>query len=285
MIQNQFKKTLLLGCFVFMVFQLKAQANTELMQLFKRRTHTFEQTTLPYRIFIPDNYNSSQSYPLILCLHGAGERGNDNERHIWKHDLALSWAKPEVQKSNPCFVVAPQCPKKLKWNYVDWHKGTFSIDTVEPGNELLTVVNLLDSLLKEFNIDIKRQYVTGLSMGGYGTWDIITRYPERFAAAVPMSGAGDFSKVASLKNVPIWVFHNTHDKIVPVSGSRDMVQAMNKAGLSVLETINISDKSLNKSIKKGVKYLYTESPTGNHGPWEPWYGNAMLHKWVFLQTK
>ncbi len=221
----------------------------------------------------------------MLCLHGAGERGSDNERHIWKHDLATSWAMDESQNKWPCFVVAPQCPQKQKWNYVDWHKGAYSMDTVPAGNELLTVLNLLDSLLKEFNIDTNRQYVSGLSMGGYGTWDIITRYPERFAAAIPMSGAGDQSKVTLCKNLPIWIFHNTNDKIVPVSGSREMVQAMKQDDIQVIETMNLNEKKLDKIIKKGAMHLYTESSEGNHGPWEPWFNDPLLHKWVFSQSK
>lgn len=109
---------------------------------------------------------------------------------------------------------------------MDFGKGTYSMDTLAVGMELITALNLLDSVLNTYSIDKNRQYITGLSMGGYGTWDSISRYPDRFAAAVPMSGAGDPDKASLFASLPIWVFHNTNDRIVPVSGSRDMVRAM-----------------------------------------------------------
>jgi predicted peptidase len=97
-------------------------------------------------------------------------------------------------------------------------------------------------------------------MGGYGTWDIITRYPDRFAAAAPMSGVGDPSKVTLFKNVPIWNFHNTNDKIVPVSGSHEMLAAMKNSGFKVVETLGMSNKKINKKIqKKSHSYLYRKS--------------------------
>lgn len=262
-----------------------AQSVEDIAQKFKKRTHTFEQTTLPYRLFIPENYNPQKSYPIMLCLHGAGERDSINDDYyIVKHNLAVSWANNEIQSKNPCFIVAPRCPKTQKWNYVNFKYGTCNIDTIPIGKELLAVVNLMDNLLGEFNIDINRQYVTGLSMGGYGTWDIIARYPERFAAAVPMSGAGDTSKVVLFKNLSIWFFHNTNDQIVPVSGSRDMLKTMNNSGIKVVETMGMKNRKLGRKIKNGATHLYTESPEGNHGPWEPWYGDPYLHQWVFSKS-
>ncbi len=264
---------------------IQAQNESSIAQKFEKRLHSFKETTLPYRIFVPEDYDPSKSYPLLLCLHGAGERGIDNEIPISKHDLAISWANPNLQKKHPSIIVAPQCPKKKKWSYVDWGQGSFNIDTIPVGKEMLTVINLLDTLLNEFNIDENRQYVTGLSMGGYATWDIITRYPDRFAAAIPMSGAGDPLKATLFKNLPIWNFHNTNDLIVPVNGSKDMVMSMKNAGIKVVETQGMSEKKLNKQFQKKPIHLFTESPEGNHGPWEPWYNNSKLHNWVFLQSK
>jgi len=264
---------------------IQAQDEKSIAQKFEKRSHTFKNTTLPYRIFVPEDYDSTKSYPLLLCLHGAGERGIDNEIPIRKHSLAVSWANPESQKKNPSIIVAPQCPKKKKWSYVDWGKGSYNIDTIPIGKEMQTVVDLLDTLLQDFNIDEKRQYVTGLSMGGYATWDITTRYPDRFAAAIPMSGAGDPTKALLFKNLPIWSFHNTNDQIVPVKGSREMVEAMENSDIKVVKTLGLSEKKINQQLKKKEIHLYTESPQGNHGPWEPWYYNSNLHDWVFLQSK
>jgi len=280
--KNNILSISILICFVNFVF---AQSVDTLGLKFISNTHTFQNNTLSYRLYIPQNYNESKSYPILLCLHGAGERGSDNDIHIVRHSLATAWAEPEIQKKNPTFILAPQCPKKKKWSYTDWNKGSLNIDTLAIGKEMRVVVNLLDALLNEFNIDKNRQYVTGLSMGGYGTWDIITRYPNRFAAAVPMSGAGDPSKVHLYKNLPIWNFHNTNDKIVPVEGSREIFQAMKKSKFKVLETLGISEKKINRKLRKKPIHIYTENPEGNHGPWEPWYNYSKLHNWLFSQVK
>ena len=102
---------------------IHAQPLDVLDQRFKSKTHTYRKTTLPYRLYLPENYDETKSYPLLLCLHGAGERGADNSIHIKKHELATSWAKSEVQEKHHAFIVAPQCPKKMKWSYTDWSKG------------------------------------------------------------------------------------------------------------------------------------------------------------------
>ena len=264
---------------------VQAQSEPTVAQKFESKSHTFQNTTLPYRIFVPDNYDPEKSYPLLLCLHGAGERGTDNKIQISKHNLAISWAQPEVKAKHPSIIVAPQCPKKRKWAYTDFGQGSYAIDTIPMGKEMQVVVDLMDVLLDEFSIDVNRQYITGLSMGGYGTWDMITRYPKRFAAAAPMSGAGDPTKAALFKALPIWNFHNTNDKIVPVSGSREMAQAMKESGIKVLETQHMSAKKIKKKLHKKQLHLYTESPEGNHGPWEPWYADPRLHDWLFAQTK
>ena len=282
---ESFKIKIFIFLLLYCSILIQAQGENSIAKKFEKRSHTFESTTLPYRIFVPEDYDSTKSYPLLLCLHGAGERGIDNEIPIKKHSLAVSWANPEIQKKHPSIIVAPQCPKKKKWSYVDWGKGSYNMDTIPVGKEMLSVVDLLDTLLQEFNIDENRQYVTGLSMGGYATWDIIIRYPERFAAAVPMSGAGDPTKALLFKNLPLWIFHNTNDQIVPVSGSRDMVEAMENSGINVVKTLGLSEKKLNQQLQKKEIHLYTESPEGNHGPWEPWYNNSNLHDWVFLQSK
>jgi len=270
--------------FIIQATFVNAQTNKTLVDEFEAGSHTFQGVTLPYRIFTPKNYEPNKSYPIVLCLHGAGERGTDNVKNVIKHDLGVSWAKEEVQSKYPCFILVPQCPEKMKWNYVNFGQGSFSIDSLSVGKELLTTIDLLDSLIQKYNINEKRQYVTGLSMGGYGTWDLITRYPNRFAAAVPMSGAGDPTKVKLFKNLPIWFFHNTNDKIVPVTGSRDMLQGMKAQSLKVFETQGKSLKEITKKIKKSTR-IYTEASQGNHGPWEIWFNDPNLHNWLFSQTK
>ena len=174
---------------------------------FLYRSHTFQETTLPYRLCPPDIYDPEQKYPLVLALHGSGERGTDNEKPISAHGMATTWADSANQADHPCFVVAPQCPDDNQWVDWDWTLGVYPIKDVPASNEILTVRDLLDSLIREFSIDTDRIYITGLSMGGYGTFDMIARWPDLFAAAVPMSGAGDTSSAAYINHIPMWIVH------------------------------------------------------------------------------
>ncbi len=262
----------------------QVSAGSEIENLSKGEYH-YPDGQLPYRWFTPSDLVDNETYPLILCLHGAGERGSDNETHVNKHDLVLPWIKESNQKVNACFVLVPQCPKGQKWNYIDFGQGSFSMDTLPVGTELKAVIGLLDSLSGVYPIDQDRVYVTGLSMGGYGTWDLILRESDRFAAAIPMSGGGSPKHVSKIKEVSLWVFHNTHDQIVPVSGSRDMIGAFENSYLPVLQTDKISRQELETRINLGEKRLYTESSNGNHGPWEVWYNDQLLHQWLFAQKK
>lgn len=271
---------------IFLIFsiQLNAQSEEKIISKFIKRTHTYKNNSLPYRLFIPEN-NNIKPLPLVLCLHGAGERGSDNELQIKYHRLATSWADSINQIKYPCYVVAPQCPEGEKWVDVEWNAGSYSIEKVPISNELETVVDLIDKLKSEFKIDLNRIYVTGLSMGGYATWDLITRFPNKFAAAIPMSGGGDSSKVKLIKNIPIWVFHGKLDGTVPVSGSRQMIEALEKIGENFIRTQYLSPQTIDYFIDKKNKNFYTEYPNGNHVIWAESYDNPQLFKWVFSQSK
>ncbi|WP_421897804.1 hypothetical protein [Marinoscillum sp.] len=280
-------KSITLGA-IALVFSFAAcgqsATGSEMEKLSKAVYHS-SGSQIPYRWFTPADMVENRRYPLILCLHGAGERGDDNETHVNKHDLVIPWNKASHQQENPCFVLAPQCPNGQKWNYIDFGQGSFSMDTLPIGAELKAVIALLDSLIGVYPIDLNRVYVTGLSMGGYGTWDLIMREPGRFAAAIPMSGGGSPAHAHLSKEVALWVFHNTHDQIVPVAGSRDLLAALESRELPVLQTESVSKEELERRITLGEKRLYTESSTGNHGPWEVWYNDRLLHKWLFAQKK
>src|SRR4051812_48642324 len=142
--------------------------------------------TLPYRLLSPES--ASGKVPLVIFLHGAGERGDDNKVQL-KHGAGV-FAKPENREKFACYVVAPQCPKEQKWVDWDWSKP-FTVQPAEMTTPMKSVVGILDTLPKEFaDIDPDRVYVTGLSMGGYGTWDLLTRFPQRFAAGAPVCGGG-----------------------------------------------------------------------------------------------
>jgi len=261
----------------------EAQSLDEIVAKFLKRTYTYHSTAIPYRLFIPENYDSSESYPLVLCLHGAGERGSDNELHIRLHRLATSWADTINQSRWPCFVVAPQCPANKWWVHVNQSTGAPDIDAMPVTEELLTVYNMLDSLIREFNIDQTRLYVTGLSMGGYGTWDLIARYPDRFAAAIPMSGAGDTSKVNLFRNVPVWNFHGRHDNTVPVKYAHEMNEAYSRNGVYVIQAANITEDILDIFLSNGARHLYWEYPDGEHVIWAESYDYPKLFPWVFSQ--
>jgi predicted peptidase len=214
---------------------------------------------LLYRIYQPKAAAPGNKLPLLLFLHGAGERGDDNAAQL-KHGLKQFIAQ---QEKYPCFIVAPQCPKNKKWAEVDWSAATHATPE-KPSDSYASLIPLLESLQKELPIDSKRLYVTGLSMGGYGTWDLITRLPDTFAAAAPICGGGDESKAAVIAKVPQWIFHGSADTAVKPERSRNMVEALKKAG--------------------GAP-KYTEYPGVGHNSWDKAYADPELWTWMFAQKK
>jgi len=259
---------------------------------FEKRVFACGETTLPVRLCRPDFFDPQLRYPLVLALHGAGERGTDNESHIAVHRMATAWADSANQKRFPCYVVAPQCPEENRWVDADWSTGTYRMDEVPISNEMTAVDKLLDALIAEFPIDTSRLYITGLSMGGLGTWDMICRFPDRFAAAVPMSGMGDSSSVDRIAHLPIWVFHGEKDSTVPVRGSRFMIQALENAGRHTIYThcqfgdcSGMSETQIDSAIGAGASLLYTEYPNKAHVIWAESYDMPQLLPWVFSQSR
>lgn len=214
--------------------------------------------TLPYRLLVPEKVEEGKKYPLVIFLHGAGERGTDNEKQlVWG---ISEFIKPEHRKAYPCYLIAPQCPAAQKWG--DWSVNAPLAK--EPTEPTRLVLELLDTMIKELPIDTKRIYLTGLSMGGFGTWDLISRHPEKFAAAVPICGGGDPKQADKLVKMPIWVFHGAKDTAVKVERSRDMVEAIKKAGGNP---------------------KYTEYPNEAHASWVPAYKDEEMFKWLFAQKR
>jgi hypothetical protein len=157
---------------------------------------------------------------------------------------------------------------------------------------MLTVNDILDSLLIEFSVDTNRMYVTGLSLGGYGTWDLVVRFPNKFAAAVPLCGGGDPSKVNLIKHIPIWDFHGALDGTVPVKNSRDMMTAFENAGATVVYThcrngncTGLPDSVIADTLKNGARLIYTEYENDGHAIWDKTYNSVFLLPWVFSQSK
>lgn len=216
---------------------------------------------LLYRLLRPQNYAPQVRYPLVLFLHGAGERGDDNVRQL-VHGMN-QFASDQIMAEHPCFVMAPQCPAGQKWVDMDWSAPRGDMPA-EPAPAMRLACATLDALQKEFSIDPARVYVTGLSMGGYGTWDAIARYPDRFAAAVPICGGGDPAQAQKMARTPVWAFHGGKDGVVKPQRSREMVEAIKAAGGTV---------------------KYTEYPDAGHNAWTATYENPEFFTWLFAQRK
>ncbi len=232
---------------------------------------------LQYRLFRPKGYDRSRQYPLVVYLHGGGGSGDDNLKqlrggNIWATGL---FSDEEVQQKHPSFVLAPQTDPAASgvsgWGGLNrpprdgWDRTRTSAKFLpEPADEPIDVlVRLIDSLKVQFSLDANRIYVTGQSMGGYGTWGIVTRYPNLFAAAAPICGGGDPAAAARIK-IPIWAFHGEDDKTVAVQQSRMMIEALKAAG---------------------AKPLYTELPGVGHNSWETAYSDSEFPEWLFAQRR
>lgn len=217
--------------------------------------------TLNYRLLKPHPYNADRKYPLVIFLHGAGERGADNTAQL-KHGMA-DFCKAKWREKYPCYVVAPQCPADKKWVEVEWSAASHVMPE-KTSDTMLLVLELADTMIRDSAVNDNRIYMTGLSMGGYGTWDVLARRPGFFAAAVPICGGGDPQTAAKFAHVPLWCFHGEKDNVVPVSRSRDMINALKAAGGSP---------------------KYTEYPGVTHNSWAPTYADPKLFEWMFTQLR
>ena len=212
---------------------------------------------MPYRLFVPQPYDSNVKYPLVLWLHGIDAVGDDNTKQISDQNFSGSnvWVRQELQARYPAFVVAPQCPFGQIWA---------DALTRSPMAPLRHAVEILDELQKQFSIDPDRLYVVGQSLGGFGAWALITNYPQKFAAAVPVCGGGNALKAKAVANLPIWAFHDTDDPVVLVFESRAMISAVRKAGGNP---------------------RYTEFASGLHNAWDRAFNDPEVAAWLFAQKR
>lgn len=190
-----------------------------------------ENSTYPYRLLRPETQVEGKTYPLILFLHGAGERGDDNERQLAHFPSRM--ANDAYRERFPCFVLAPQCPTGERWVNADWAAETSTPLSTSPSPAMSGAIAALEQVVAEYPIDLDRIYLTGLSMGGYGTWDLAARQPGWFAAAAPICGGGDERTVARLAGLPISVWHGAADRVVPASRSRTMVEALRELDANI----------------------------------------------------
>jgi predicted peptidase len=217
---------------------------------------------LPYRLHQPAVLEKGKTYPLVLFFHGAGERGSDNRGQFERMRCINFWEK------YPCFVLAPQCPKRNVEGDQKWVETAFGapshIMNENPAWQMKLAMELLDKTIKDNPIDSRRIYVTGLSMGGFATWEILQRKSEKFAAAAPVCGGGDPAFAPKLAKLPLWVFHGEVDDVVLPIRSRDMIAAIKAAGGSP---------------------KYTEYSGAGHDVWSATYSDPAVWDWLFAQRK
>lgn len=198
---------------------------------------------LDYLLYLPDDYDQKDAWPLVVFLHGAGERGDDLEQ-VKKHGPPKLI---EQGKSFPAIVVSPQCASGRWWRA-----------------QLLELTVLVDEIVDKYKVDEGRIYLTGLSMGGFGTWALSAYTPDRFAAIMPICGGGEVLLTRPLRNVPTWVFHGARDPIVPLKRSEDMVEGL-------------------KRFKGNVNF--TIYPDALHDAWTATYNNPEVWEWLFAQKR
>ena len=248
-----------ISCLLFIANNTICQTHTnEVLDGFE--AHIFsgvDGTEMPYRLFIPEAYDSTTSYPIIMYLHGGGGAGDDNIKQITggnTHGTHV-WTTPEIQVKYPAFVVAPQLLGWSRWN---------DRDSIRLSNYGQLAIDLLITIIEEYRVDPDRVYLVGQSRGGYGTWDLAGKCPDLFAAAVPLCGRGNLYTVEAMKHLPVWAFHGAKDEVVPVQNSREIVSALQKID---------------------AKIKYTEYPDAGHNIWDIAYFESELIDWLFSQNR
>jgi predicted peptidase len=255
---------------------------------------------LPYRLLRPYKFKAAKKYPLVLTLHGAGERGTDNWAQVDANYLAKIWADSTSQARFPCFVVAPQCPynaRDSQWVNTAWTQTTYVRATVPISRPLAMAIAIVDSLVKACpQIDTNRIYIAGLSMGGWGVWDAVTRFPEKFAAAVPMCGGGDTSEAGAIGALAVWAAVGTLDSIIPPQATRNMVAALERRSGAAVRTIgtvtwtNTTILTRQQFVRKvsavpTPDIVFNEYSNAQHEVWEPLLDDTLLIPWVFSKIK
>jgi predicted peptidase len=259
------QKLFLIGWMMFLLLN-SAVAQTD---LYEKQYFVQGGDTLPVRILTPVNFSMKKKYPLVIFLHGSGERGNDNEKQLfWGGSL---FADSANRVNFPAIVVFPQCPAGQWWAAMKRGEakdslGSFRIHSDSPmTGPLQLVAAFADSLIASGRVDSRRVYIGGLSMGGMGTFDLIVRRPDLFAAAFPICGGGDPDNILrSRKKLPIWIFHGAADPVVPVAQSRLMVNILRE---------------------KNPTVRYSEYPGVGHDSWKNAFAEPDLLPWLFSKRK
>ncbi len=234
---------------------------------FKNASIMVEGYSLPYKIMFPENYDETKQYPLLIFLHGAGERGTDNEKQLANgNDFLVN----NFQSKYPAIVIAPQCPPTSYWANITRHQVDRNIaftfgNNEQPTQPMHTLMALVDLWLTSGHVDKSKVYVGGLSMGGMGTYELVWRMPNTFTAAFPICGIVDdnqLNKIAS--NTALWIFHGAKDDVVLPEFSRNTYKQL-------------------KDLESDVKY--TEYEEANHNSWDSAFAEPELASWLFSKSK
>jgi predicted peptidase len=232
-------------------------------QEYRYATYEEEGQSLPYRILLPENYSAKKNYPLLVFLHGSGERGNDNELQL-VHGSSL-FLGSEFRKNNPAIIIFPQCSKNAYWATTSRTDTGFSYVKKPKNNPMLDLVEgMMDHIKDNYGVDKERIYVGGLSMGGMGTFELVYRNPRMFAAAFAICGGAN-PKIARKIRRPVWrIDHGDADQVVAIDHSKKMVSAL---------------------LKKRASVIYNWYPGVNHNSWDTVFGDPEFLPWLFAQKK
>ncbi|MCU0395462.1 MAG: alpha/beta hydrolase-fold protein [Chitinophagaceae bacterium] len=239
--------------------------------LYQKKMLLCGSDTLPYRLLLPENFDPEKAYPLVVFLHGAGERGNNNEAQL-THGGKL-FVRSDIRQQFPAIVVFPQCPANSFWSNVNWtydsvtKKRDFLFpEEGEPTYAMLMVMQLVREIQKQYKVKQDQRYVMGLSMGGMGTFELVKRMPNTFAAAIPICGGSHPANARFMKQTAFWIFHGDADGVVPVALSRQMAEALQ-------QYYTAADMQL--TIYPGV----------NHNSWDNAFAEKELLPWLFSHQR
>lgn len=235
-------------------------------EVYLKKSCVLENDTINYRLLVPNNYNENKKYPMLVFLHGAGERGNDNELQLI-HGSSLFTSKKNRNKYNS-FIVFPQCPKDNYWaTIIETHSKNrnFKYSPNPISNLQLSKVEfLMKDLENNYNIDEKRIYVGGLSMGGMGTFEMVYRNPNKFAAAFAICGGANPKIAEQISSTSWFIYHGTDDKVVPVEHSQKIANAL-------------------KETKSNIKYIQYEGV--NHNSWDKAFREKNFLKSIYKKRR
>jgi predicted peptidase len=247
--------------FIYLFFLFPFLLNAQ----FTPASYQIQGKILKYQVMFPEGYSENKPYPLLVFLHGAGERGDDNEKQLTHGKQFLI---DNFHSKFPAIVIAPQCPADDYWANVERHQigDSYSFRfgaTDQPTTSMQVLEELIRNWIKSGKVDKSKVYVGGLSMGGMGTLELLWRLPQTFAAAFPICGGADLNKLPLYsKNTSVWLFHGDADAIVPVESSQKAYKRLKQLGCDV---------------------KYTEYKGINHNSWDSVFVEKDLAAWLFSQ--